>query len=226
MSGARALTFPPTRLKFSGKVSHQVNTKTDGSSAAAFAGLGRMIGRTRSVLLLSMSLFLLGTVSAAQSIVRAWSGLVNRGDSNETEIVVETLSVIGVILRAVVFYIIGVGLYSLFITPLNLTAALGMESLADLESKVISVVVVILAVKFLQQFVQWNQPVETMQYGLTMAAVIISLVFFQIGSRKGKESSKEQHHDTQKRAQKEMFEENKEEREIAPAEVKGKGGDE
>ncbi|MBA2501913.1 MAG: YqhA family protein [Pyrinomonadaceae bacterium] len=234
MSGARALTFPPTRLKFSGKVSHQVNTKTDGSSAAAFAGLGRMIGRTRyvvilavvAVLLLSMSLFLLGTVSAAQSIVRAWSGLVNRGDSNETEIVVETLSVIGVILRAVVFYIIGVGLYSLFITPLNLTAALGMESLADLESKVISVVVVILAVKFLQQFVQWNQPVETMQYGLTMAAVIISLVFFQIGSRKGKESSKEQHHDTQKRAQKEMFEENKEEREIAPAEVKGKGGDE
>ncbi len=194
-----------------------------------------MIGRSRyvvilavvAVLLLSMSLFLLGTVSAAQSIVRAWSSLLQRGDSNETEIVVETLSVIGVMLRAVVFYIIGVGLYSLFITPLNLTAALGMETLADLESKVISVVVVILAVKFLQQFVQWNQPVETMQYGLTMAAVILSLVFFQINSRKGKEYAKENHPDVQKRAQKEMFEEDKEEKEIKPDEVEGKsGGDE
>ena len=45
--------------------------------------------------------------------------------------------------------VIGVGLYSLFIAPLNLTVSLGVETLSDLESKVLSVVVVIMAVTFL-----------------------------------------------------------------------------
>lgn len=191
------------------------------------AGLGRAIGRSRyvvilaviAVMLLSMSLFLLGTISTVQTIVRAWTELFQRGDTGGTELVIETLSVIGVMLRAVVFYIIGVGLYSLFITPLNLTVALGMESLADLEAKVISVVVVILAVKFLQEFVRWNQPVETMYYGLTLAGVVAALVLFQYNNRKGKEFAKEHSPDVQKRAQKEMFHDDKEERDIKPDEV-------
>jgi uncharacterized membrane protein YqhA len=67
---------------------------------------------------------------------------------------VQSLSIIGVMLRAVVFYIIGVGLYSFFIATLNLTTALGVESLSDLEAKVVSVVIVILAVRFMQEFVK------------------------------------------------------------------------
>lgn len=196
-------------------------------SSAPLEGFGRILGRSRyvviipalAVVLLSMSLFLLGAYSAVQLIVKTWSALLSNGDSNETQLVVETLSVIGVMLRAVVFYIIGVGLYSLFITPLNLTVALGMESLSDLEAKVISVVVVILAVKFLQQFVQWNQPLETMQYGLTMASVIAALVLFQFNNRRSKEFTKEHSPNVQKQAQKEMFQEDKEEREIKPEET-------
>lgn len=193
-----------------------------------FASLGRLIGRSRyvviiaviAVLLLSMSLFLLGTISAAQSIINAWTGLFTRGDAGGTELVVETLSVIGIMLRAVVFYIIGVGLYSLFITPLNLTVALGMESLADLEGKVISVVVVILAVKFLQEFVQYTRPVETMYFGVTLAAVVASLVLFQYNNRRAKEFAKEHSPNVQKQAQKEMFQENTEERRIKPEETR------
>jgi len=122
-------------------------------------------------------------------------------------------------LRAVVFYLIGVGLYSLFIAPLNLTTALGVESLSDLETKVISVVVVIMAVSFLQHFVRWEQPAETMQFGLTMAAVVAALVLFQINSRRGQEFSKEHSPDVQKRAQAEMFHENKEERVVRQDEI-------
>ncbi len=203
------------------------NTRSTTSPDIALDGFGRAIGRTRyvviipvlAVILLSMSLFLLGAFSAAQLIVKAWSTVLANGDSNETELVVETLSIIGVMLRAVIFYIIGVGLYSLFITPLNLTVALGMETLTDLESKVISVVVVILSVKFLQQFVQWNDPQGIMYYGLTMAGVIAALVFFQSNSQRGKEFQKEHSPNVQKQAQKEMFQENKEQREIKPEEV-------
>ncbi len=189
--------------------------------------IGAIIGRSRyvvviaviAVMLLSVSLFLLGTISAVQSVIRAWRELFLQGNTGGTELVVETLAVIGVMLRAVVFYIIGVGLYSLFIKPLNLTTALGVETLADLEAKVISVVVVILAVRFLQEFVQWRQPVELAYFGVTMAVVIAALVLFQYNGRRGKEFSKTNSPDVVKRAQKEMFQEDKEQREVLPDEV-------
>ncbi len=189
--------------------------------------IGAIIGRSRyvvviaviAVMLLSVSLFLLGTISAVQSVIRAWRELFLQGNTGGTELVVETLAVIGVMLRAVVFYIIGVGLYSLFIRPLNLTTALGVETLADLEAKVISVVVVILAVRFLQEFVQWRQPVELAYFGVTMAVVIAALVLFQYNGRRGKEFSKTNSPDVVKRAQKEMFQEDKEQRDVLPDEV-------
>lgn len=199
----------------------------DGSNNVPLAGFGRLIGRSRyvvllavvAVMLVSVSLFLLGTIGAAKSIFNSWGELASRGEAGSTEQIVESLAVIGVMLRAVVFYLIGVGLYSLFIAPLNLTTALGVESLADLETKVVSVVVVILAVSFLQHFVRWEQPVETMQFGLTMAAVIAALVLFQINSRRGKEFAKEHRPDVQKRAQAEMFHEDKEERIVHTDEI-------
>lgn len=203
------------------------NESPSEDASAPLDGFGRLIGRSRyvviipalAVVLLSLSLFLLGTISAVQSIIGAWTALFREGNAGGTPLVVETLAVIGVMLRAVVFYIIGVGLYSLFITPLNLTIALGMESLADLEGKVISVVVVIMAVTFLQHFVQWNQPVETTYYGLTMAGVIAALVLFQFNNRRAKEFTKKHAPNVAKQAQKEMFQEDKEQREIKPEEV-------
>lgn len=202
--------------------------RSDGSNNnAPLSGFGRLIGRSRyvvllavvAVMLVSVSLFLLGTVGAVKSILNSWGEFAARGEAGSTEQIVESLAVIGVMLRAVVFYLIGVGLYSLFIAPLNLTTALGVESLSDLETKVVSVVVVILAVSFLQHFVRWEQPFETMQFGLTMAAVIAALVLFQANSRRGKEFAKEHRPDVQKRAQAEMFHEDKEERTFREDEV-------
>lgn len=198
-----------------------------GNSGTPLAGFGRLIGRSRyvvllavvAVMLVSVSLFLLGTIGAVKSILGSWNELAARGEAGSTEQIVESLAIIGVMLRAVVFYLIGVGLYSLFIAPLNLTTALGVESLADLETKVVSVVIVILAVSFLQHFVRWEQPFETMQFGLTMAAVIAALVLFQVNSRRGKEFAKEHRPDVQKRAQAEMFHEDKEERTVQADEM-------
>ncbi len=190
--------------------------------------LGNFIGRSRyvvlvavvAVMLVSLSLFLLGTIGAVKLIYSSWMEFALYGEAGSTEQIVESLSIIGVMLRAVVFYIIGVGLYSLFIAPLNLTTALGMESLSDLEVKVISVVIVILAIKFLQEFVKWNQQLEIAYFGGTLAVVVAALVLFQWNSRNAKEFSKEHAPDVAKRAQKEMFEKDKEHREIKSDEIK------
>ena len=118
--------------------------------------LARLIGRSRlivvvavlAVLLAAFSLFLLGAWLAVATVWSTWSGVVS-GGLGSTEVIIRFLEIVTVMLKAVFFYLIGVGFYSLFISPLNVTVALGVETLNDLETKIISVIIVIMAVAFL-----------------------------------------------------------------------------
>lgn len=184
--------------------------------------LGNFIGRSRyvvlvaviAVMLVSMSLFLLGTIGAIKLVAQSWLSFFSQGEAGSTEQIVNSLSIIGVMLRAVVFYLIGVGLFSLFISPLNLSVALGIETLSDLETKVISVVIVILSISFLQHFVQWQNPLDTAYFGITMAFVVTALVIFQWNSHRSKEFAQKNSPNETKMAQKEMFEEKIEQRTV------------
>ena len=151
---------------------------------------------------------------------KAWREVLAHGEFASTDLLIEILGVIDVMLRAVFFYIIGVGLYSLFIAPLNLTAALGVESLIDLETKVISVVIVILAVAFLEHFVRWEEPGGTLHFAAALAIVVAALVVFQWNNQRAKEFEKTHRPEVQARAQSEMFQSKQEEREIRPEETR------
>ena len=188
----------------------------------------RTIGRTRFVVLVAVVAVML--VAIVLFFLGAWLALVNiwhasqrvvTGNLDSTALTVEFLEVVSVMLKAVVFYMIGVGLYSLFIAPLNLTAALGMETLNDLETKVISVVIVILSITFLEHFIRWEQPLETLQFGVALALVVAAMVFFQRHSHQAKEDRRTHHPDVQLRAQRELFHHDHEEREVRPDEVAG-----
>jgi uncharacterized membrane protein YqhA len=200
----------------------------DSPENSPLAGCGRVIGRSRyivliavvAVLLVSLTLFLLGTLNAFAVTGKAWNEALAHGEFAPTDLLIEILSVIDVMLRAVVFYIIGVGLYSLFIAPLNLTAALGVDSLIDLETKVISIVIVILAVSFLEHFVRWERPGETLNFAAALAIVVAALVVFQWNNQRAKEFEKTHRPDVQARAQSEMFQGKHEEREIRPRETR------
>lgn len=204
----------------------------DGVGPTRLAGLGRAVGRTRyvvlvpvaAVLLVSLSLFLLGAAQGVTIVARAWNDAVQYGKFGSTDLTVEFLAVIGVMLRAVVMYLVGVGLYSFFIEPLNLTAALGVESLVDLETKVVSVVVVILAVTFLQHLIRWEDATGTLQFGAALALAVGALVLFQWNSRQGKEFAKQHSPDEQQQAAGELFNADREQRTIRPDGGSGTGG--
>ena len=204
----------------------------DNSTFAAFAPFGRAIGRTRlvvllavvAVLLVALSLFLIGTLMAGLSIWRAWSSVLH-GEMESADLTVQFLEVVSVMLKAVVFYLIGVGLYSLFIAPLNVTVALGVESLNDLETKVVSVVVVIMGITFLEHFIQWEKPLETLQFGGALALVVGALVLFQRYSHQAKEDQQSHHPDVQARARREMFHEDHEQHEVKSDEIAGTNKD-
>lgn len=191
------------------------------------------IGRSRyvvllavvAVMLVAITLFLLGALQAVLAVWDAWSGVL-RGDFAATDLTVKFLEIVSVMLKAVVFYIIGVGLYSLFIAPLNLTVSLGVETLNDLESKVISVVVVIMSVTFLEHFITWKNPLETLQFGGALALVVGALVLFQLYSHRAKEDQKAHAPDVQARAQQALFSEQREEHAVEPDEIGGADQDE
>lgn len=194
------------------------------------APLAELIGRTRfvvllavvSVLLVSMALFIVGAGMAVQGVWHALKALVT-GELTSSTITVDLLEVVSVLLKAVVFYLIGVGFYSLFIAPLNVAAALGITSFNDLEIKVISVIIVIMGITFLEHFIRWDQAVETLLYAVSLAVVVTALVFFQ---RQNHQEALEQEHEqgfVRVRAQRQMFHQDEEEREVRPEEAAGHG---
>ncbi|MFB9991012.1 YqhA family protein [Deinococcus oregonensis] len=186
-----------------------------------------LIGRTRfvvliaviAVLLVAFSLFLQGTLLALYTIYDTWHEMLTKGVASQSgTLAVEFLEVVGTMLKAVVFYLIGVGLYSLFIKPLNLTSALGVESLSDLEQKVVSVIIVILGVTFLEHFIRWQEPLETLYFAGSLALAGGALVFFQ-RVHQGQGSDLQQP-EAKLRARRELFEHDTEQREIKESDVK------
>jgi uncharacterized membrane protein YqhA len=157
-------------------------------------------------------------VEQLRQAVRA-AGSVLRGDLAADSITVDLLEVVSVMLKAVVFYLIGVGLYSLFIAPLNLTAALGLSTLNDLELKIVSVIVVILGVTYLEHFIRWQEPVEILIYGGSLAVVVAALVYFQNHSHHSARADAEADARTRASAQRELFHEDHEQREVDPDEA-------
>lgn len=178
------------------------------------------IGRTRymvlipilAVLIGAFSLFLQGTIQAFEVMHETWSQLI-APSSEHKEFAVDYLAIVSTLLKAVVFYLIGVGLYSLFIQPLNLTSALGVDSLADLEHKIISVVIVILAVVFLEHYVHFDNGTQIVQYGIALALAVASLVWFQRVSHEHS-GTDELQPESRLRARHELFDKNHEKMEI------------
>ncbi len=189
--------------------------------------LGQIVGHTRwvvliavvAVLLVSLTLFMLGAIEAVTAVWEAWSHMLQHG--KPPDLSAQFLEIVGVMLEAVVFFLIGAGLFSLFISPLNLAVALGVETLNDLEERVMGVVVSVLAVTFLEHFVRWENPFETLQFGAALSLTVIALVLFQRYSHRAKEDQKAHMPDTQARSRKEMFEESKESHVIHPDEISG-----
>ena len=208
------------------------NDQKKNQSSSLVTDIGRVLGRSRyvvliavaAVILIALSLFLLGTVEAGAAIYKAWEKMFN-GNLQAADLTVEFLEIVTVMMKAVVFYLIGVGLFSLFITPLNVTVALGVETLSDLEEKVINVVVVILSVTFLQHFIMWENPLDTLYYGGSLAVVVAALMLFQNFRHRAKEDRKKDNPNIQVQAQKEMFEDDVEEHHVTEEEVNQRKSD-
>lgn len=116
-------------------------------------------------------------------IVTGAAAIISIGDFSDKASKKTALAVIEIIdlfLVGTVAYITAVGLYTLFIksTKIEMPMRLRIDSLKDLEDKILGVVVAALAVAFLGQAAGAYEPEGLLNYGGGIALVIAALAWF------------------------------------------------
>jgi len=112
-------------------------------------------------------------------------------DAYLKETIVEVLTAVDAILLGTVLLVIGYGLYELFVdSRLEVPEWLEVRDLDDLKSKLIGVVVAIIAVVFVGVFVDTNRAGDVVAYGVGAGALVAGLALFALATRKeGKSKS-------------------------------------
>jgi uncharacterized membrane protein YqhA len=109
--------------------------------------------------------------------------IANQGYLKDT--IVDVLTAVDAILLGTVLLVIGYGLYELFVdTELEVPTWLQINDLDDLKSKLIGVVVAIIAVVFVGVFVDVNRASEVAAHGLGAGALVIGLATFAFATKK------------------------------------------
>jgi uncharacterized membrane protein YqhA len=124
-------------------------------------------------------------------IVTAGANVIQMGDFSAKAAKTMSLAVIEIIdlfLIGTVAYITAVGLYKLFIDSqgIQLPMRLQINSLKELEDKIIGVLVAALAVAFLGHAAGGDPPEALLSYGGGIAVVVAALAYFM--SQGGKKS--------------------------------------
>ena len=108
--------------------------------------------------------------------------VVMQAISNELslkESIVDVLTAIDAILLGTVLLVIGYGIYELFIdAEIDVPTWLRVDDLDDLKSKLIGVVVAIIAVVFVGVFVDTDRSADVVSYGLGAGAIVAGLAIF------------------------------------------------
>ena len=105
--------------------------------------------------------------------------------------IVEILTAVDAILLGTVLLVIGYGLYELFIDEdLEVPLWLQVQNLDDLKSKLIGVVVAIIAVVFVGVFVDTDRSADVVSYGLGAGAIVAGLAIFAFATKKDRTNSR------------------------------------
>lgn len=129
------------------------------------------------VLIGAITLFVSAIVTYTWSAVKLWDLVELLLDNSESSLgVVKLLEVIDLVLLGTVVLITAMGLIELFITPLRLPEWLVIDDLGDLKTKLLDVILLVAAIKFLEKLVVLSDPIDVLWYALAVSAVIAVII--------------------------------------------------
>ena len=154
----------------------------------------KILGLTRYAVLIpaiasiigALLLMAQGSISIVSIVVEAVLNQVYLKDT-----IVDVLTAVDAILLGTVLLVIGYGLYELFVdTRLEVPVWLQVRDLDDLKSKLIGVVVAIIAVVFVGVLVDANRAADVASYGLGAGALVAGLALFALATKKSDSRTK------------------------------------
>ena len=154
----------------------------------------KLLGVTRYAVIIPSVASILGALllmarGSIEMVVVIVESLENKLTLKES--IVDVLTAVDAILLGTVLLVIGYGLYELFIdAELAVPQWLKVYDLDDLKSKLIGVVVAIIAVVFVGVFVDSNRGGDVISYGVGAGALVTGLAIFAFATRKESKKSK------------------------------------
>lgn len=126
----------------------------------------------------SVATFIWSTLAMISNAWNLLMGLLTEGSLQAEHAGVGMVSALDALLMAIVLYIFSIAMYELFIGEIRVPEWLVIKNLDGLKEKLASVIILILAVTFLEHLVDWQDALETSLFGIAIAAVIAALVFY------------------------------------------------
>ncbi|MCX6547939.1 MAG: YqhA family protein [Geothrix sp.] len=126
-----------------------------------------------SSLIASLAVFVWGLVKTGVVVL----GLLRTGGADPLT-VVRLIELMDKFLIAVGLYIFAVGLYELFIGDLDLPDWLVIHDLHDIKSRLSQILILFMAVTFLEHLVEWKEPLATLYFAVAITLVMGALIAF------------------------------------------------
>ena len=147
-----------------------------------FVDTGRYFVAAASILTILASGFLI--FAGVWEFINSIPGILEllyKSGSHRLELSVHFISAIDLFMVAVVMFVMGIGLFELFVDKdqsISYPHWLKIRDLNDLKEKLISAAVVVIVITFLKHIVMWEKPLETLYFGGAIAIVIASITLF------------------------------------------------
>ena len=153
--------------------------------------MGRVVGATRflfvaavaALLVLAALLIIYGTVTVFQSVVDLFTD-PEFNTAGTKEITLEAIEIVDIFLLGIAVFILGTGIYTLFIDSVGLPDAMRVGSLGEMKAILASTIIVVIGVGYLGVLFRDGDPLDKGLVGLGAAAVIAALTFY-VRSSKG-----------------------------------------
>ena len=126
-----------------------------------------------SLLVASIAAFAWGTIKTVSTTL-----LVIRSLGADSSIIIELIEIIDIFLISTTILIFAASLYELFIGKLDLPEWMLAHNLYELKNKLSSMIVLVMAVKFLQKLIDIKDGTELLQRGIAVAVVSAALIAF------------------------------------------------
>jgi uncharacterized membrane protein YqhA len=126
-----------------------------------------------ALLATALAAFVWGIAASVDAIILIVSTL-----GRDPETIIAIIKVVDAFLVATAVLIFALGIYELFIGNLDLPDWIQIHTLHDLKSKLGGVLILVMAVKFLEKLVEWKNAQETLYFALAIAVVAAVLIGF------------------------------------------------